>query len=146
MREKQIDLAVLTNDHKKRSCNLCAAAFCYNGWGICQFITWRYQYDEKEKTQRRSTLTNHLYCKLCGIGEFAGTLNRNDDRYMVHDNVVYEKISPEKIRIDKDSIPKPVRENLATATLDFVRRMMQEPGTREEIEARIQSKKDPQQK
>lgn len=65
---------------------------------------------------------------------------------MVHDNVVCGKISPVRIRIDTDSIPRPVRENLAAATLDFVRRMMQEPGTREKIEARIQSKKDLQQK
>lgn len=101
---------------------------------------------KKRKHREDQPLQTICYCRLCGIGEFAGTLNKNDDRYMVHDNVVYEKISPEKIRIDTDSIPKPVRENLAAATLDFVRRMMQEPGTREKIEARIQSKKDPQQK
>lgn len=86
------------------------------------------------------------YGRLCNVEEFVGTINGNGNQFMVHDNVVYEKVSHSENRVDFDSIPEHVRDDLAMVTLDFVRRMMQEPSTREKIEARIQSKKEFQQK
>ena len=97
---------------------------------------------KKRKHGEDQPLQTICYCRLCSIDEFAGTLDEHNDRYMVHNNVVYEKISPDGIRIDTDSIPDHVRNDLAAATLDFVRRMMQEPGTKEKIEAKIRAKKE----
>lgn len=100
----------------------------------------------KKRRHREDRLLQAIcYCRLCGIDEIVGTLDKNDDRYMVHD-VVYEKIAPERIRTDADSIPAHVREDWAAATLDFVRRMMQEAGTREKIETKIWAKQERQQK
>lgn len=82
----------------------------------------------------------------CGVERFAGTLDENDDQYMVHNGMVLQKIPPEDLCIDPSLIPDHVRNDLAAATLDFVRRMMADPETREKVEARIRAKKDLQQK
>ncbi|MBQ8881067.1 MAG: hypothetical protein IJ030_02675 [Oscillospiraceae bacterium] len=71
-----------------------------------------------------------------------GTINENDNQFMVHDNVVYEKVSPSENRVDFDSIPEHVRDDLAMVTLDFVRRMMQEPGTRDTIKSKAKRLKE----
>lgn len=72
-----------------------------------------------------------VYREICSVEEFVGTLDKNDDQYMVHRGVVLEKIPPEDFRIETSLIPDHVRDDLAAATLDFVRMMRQAPGTRE---------------
>lgn len=83
-----------------------------------------------------------IYRELCCVEEFAGALDKNDDQYLVHKGVVIQKVPHENFRIDTSQIPNHVCDDLAAATLDFVRRMMQDPETREEVKARIRAKKD----
>lgn len=87
-----------------------------------------------------------IYRELCSVEEFVGTIDRNCDQYMVHNGVAMQKIPPEEFRIDTSLIPDHVCNDLAAATLGFVRRMMADPEAREKVEARIRAKKDSQQK
>lgn len=87
-----------------------------------------------------------IYGGLCSVERFAGTLDDNDDQYMVHNGMVLQKIPPEEFRIDTSLIPDHVCNDLASATLDFVCRMMADPEAREKVEARIRAKKALQQK
>lgn len=87
-----------------------------------------------------------IYHELCSVEEFVGTIDRDCDQYMVHNGMVMQKIPSEEFRIDTSLIPDHVRNDLAAATLDFVRRMMADSEAREKVEARIRAKKDSQQK
>lgn len=87
-----------------------------------------------------------IYHELCSVEEFVGTIDKDCDQCMVHNGVTMQKIPPKKFRIDTSLIPDHVCNDLASATLDFVRRMMADPKAREKVEARIRTKKALQQK
>lgn len=44
---------------------------------------------KKKKHREDQTLQTVCYCKLCSIDEFTGNFDENDDRYMMHDDMVY---------------------------------------------------------
>lgn len=54
--------------------------------------------------------------------------------------VEYERV--EEFHIDVNSIPDHVRESLAAATLDFIKRMLRDPNSRSELEKRLADKGD----
>lgn len=48
--------------------------------------------------------------------------------------------APVKIRINTAEIPDAVRDRLAVATMEFIRRILKQPGGREALESRAGSK------
>lgn len=97
---------------------------------------------KKKKHREDQTLQTVCYCKLCSIDEFTGNFDENDARYMMHDDMVYEKVSPDEIRIDLDSIPKYMRDSLAAATLAAFQKAMQDPDIKAMIEEKVKRRKE----
>lgn len=58
---------------------------------------------------------------------------------LIHDGVVYERV--DKVELDVNLIPDHVRDELAAATLEFVRNTLRQPGGREMLDARIEARK-----
>lgn len=81
------------------------------------------------------------YSRLCGIDELAEIIDESEDRLVIHGDVVYEKISPEGIRVDTDAVPDHVRDDLAAATLSFVMECMRCPEIREKMDIRMREKR-----
>lgn len=82
--------------------------------------------------------------KLCKMDEFEGKLYEKDDQTFVLDNFEYKKIPSEGFRIDINSIPDYVLDDLATSTLEFIREVMKDPENRRKIEARTRTRKEAQ--
>lgn len=99
---------------------------------------------KKRQNRKDQPLRSTCDGKLCKVDEFEGKLHEKDDQYFVLDNCVYKKIPSEGFRIDINSIPDYVLDDLAISTLEFIREVMKDPENRRKIEARTRWRKEAQ--
>lgn len=75
-----------------------------------------------------------LYGVRCPVEDFPEEIKEGDDRYVIHDGIVCERIEPENFQIDVTKIPDYVRDDLARMAIELCEEYFKQPGAEEKYQ------------